>query len=171
MKRFFTKNGIWMLSAIAIVAVVLVIMAAWGDETSFVRNAAGVIASPFRSAARTVSGWVESAADHFQSIEDLQQENEDLRQQVADLQEQVRQGQADSRENANLRQLLQLRAQHSDFTLESAWIVSRSASNCQSSFTLGKGTFLHQNFSIRKYVSNAYMKSNARIFDLMLEYH
>lgn len=140
MKRFFTKNGIWMLSAIAIVAVVLVIMAAWGDETSFVRNAAGVIASPFRSAARTVSGWVESAADHFQSIEDLQQENEDLRQQVADLQEQVRQGQADSRENANLRHLLQLRQQHSDFALESAWIVSRSASNWQSSFTLGKGT-------------------------------
>lgn len=140
MKRFFTKNGIWMLSAIAIVAVVLVIMAAWGDETSFVRNAAGVIASPFRSAAQTVSGWVASAADHFQSIEDLQQENEDLRQQVADLQEQVRQGQADSRENANLRHLLQLRQRHSDFALESAWIVSRSASNWESSFTLGKGT-------------------------------
>ena len=140
MKRFFTKNGIWMLSAIAIVAVVLVIMAAWGDETSFVRNAAGVIASPFRSAAQTVSGWVASAADHFQSIETLQQQNEDLRQQVADLQEQVRQGQADSRENANLRHLLQLRQRHSDFTLESAWIVSRSASNWESSFTLGKGT-------------------------------
>ena len=140
MKRFFTKNGIWMLSAIAIVAVVLVIMAAWGDETSFVRNAAGVIASPFRSAAQTVSGWVASAADHFQSIETLQQQNEDLRQQVADLQEQVRQSQADSRENANLRHLLQLRQRHSDFALESAWIVSRSASNWESSFTLGKGT-------------------------------
>lgn len=140
MKNFFTKNGIWMLSAIAIMAVVLVIMAAWGDETSFIRSAAGTIASPFRAAAQSVSGWVESVSDRFQSIEDLQAENEALRREVAELEEAVRQGQTDSRENANLRQLLQLRAQHSDFTLESAWIVSRSASNWQSTFTLGKGT-------------------------------
>lgn len=140
MKKFFSRNGIWILAAAAIVAVVLSVMASIGSGTGFVRNAAGVIASPFRSAGSAVAGWVSDIADHFASVEALQAENEELRRQNAALQEQVRQSQADSEENARLRRVLQLRQQHADFALESAMIVDRAASNWERSFTVNKGT-------------------------------
>lgn len=138
MKRFFSKNGIWILAACAIVGIVLTIMASIGS--GFLRDAAGIVASPFRAAGSAVAGWVQSVGDRFQSIEALQAENEELKRRNAELEQQVRQSKTDSEENANLRKLLQLRAQHSDFVMESARVVDRSASNWESTFTINKGT-------------------------------
>lgn len=139
MKNFFSKNGIWVLAALAIVVVVLTVMASIGSGTGLLRNGFGIVASPFRSAGSAVAGWVESIGDHFRSIEALQTENEALRRENAELQRQVRQGKSDSEENANLRRLLQLRAQHADYVLESARPVDRSASNWERKLTLNKG--------------------------------
>ena len=50
MKRFLSKNGIWLLAGVAVVVVVLCIISAVSSGTPFLRNAAGVIASPFRAA-------------------------------------------------------------------------------------------------------------------------
>ena len=140
MKRFFTKNGILLLTAVTIVAVVLCVVSALGSGSGFLSNAAGVIASPFRSAGAAVSGWVQSIGDHFQSIEDLQKENEALRRDNARLQESIRQAEADSEENARLRNVLNLRRQRRDLTLESAHITEQSISNWASTLTLSKGT-------------------------------
>ena len=140
MKRFFTKNGILLLTAVTIVAVVLCVVSAVSSGTGFLANAAGVVASPFRSAGAAVSGWVQGIGDHFQSIASLQQETEALRQENARLQEAIRQAQADSEENARLRNVLNLRRQRRDLTLESAYITARSTSNWASTLTLSKGT-------------------------------
>ena len=140
MKRFFTKNGILLLTAVTIVAVVLCVVSALSSGTGFLANAAGVIASPFRSAGAAVSGWVQGIGDHFQSISDLQRENEELRLENARLQEAIRQAQADSEENARLRNVLNLRQQRRDLTLESAYITEHSVSNWASTLTLSKGT-------------------------------
>ena len=140
MKRFFTKNGILLLTAVTIVAVVLCVVSALSSGTGFLANAAGVIASPFRSAGAAVSGWVQGIGDHFQSISDLQRENEELRRENARLQEAIRQAQADSEENARLRNLLNLRQQRRDFALEAAHITQWSSSNWASTLTLGKGS-------------------------------
>ena len=110
MKRFFSKNGIWLLAGVAIVVVVLCIISAVSSGTPFLRNAAGVIASPFRAAGSAVAGWFGDIGDHFDSVADLQQENEELRAQVADLERQLRQAQQDSVENQRLRELLGLRS-------------------------------------------------------------
>ena len=75
MKRFFSKNGIWLLAGVAIVVVVLCIISAVSSGTPFLRNAAGVIASPFRAAGSAVAGWFGDIGDHFDSVADLQQEN------------------------------------------------------------------------------------------------
>ena len=110
MKRFFSKYGIWLLAGVAIVVVVLCIISAVSSGTPFLRNAAGVIASPFRAAGSAVSDWVSGIGDRFDSVEDLQQENEALRKQVADLE------------------------------LVSARVAERSVSNWSSTVTLNKGT-------------------------------
>ena len=85
MKRFFTKTGIWLLGGAAVIAVVLCIISAMGSGTSFLHNALGVIASPFRAAGSAVVNWVDGISDHFASVEELQAENEALRQENAEL--------------------------------------------------------------------------------------
>ena len=138
MKRFFSKNGIWILAAVAVIVVVLCVLSAIGS--GFLRNAFGIVAKPFRSAGTAVSEWVGGIIDRFEHVEDLQAENDDLRRQVATLQQQVRDQQADSAENARLRNLLNLHEQRTDLVLEDATIIESAASNWFSSFTLNKGT-------------------------------
>ena len=140
MKRFFTKNGILLLSAVTIVAVILCVLSALRSGTGFLQNAAGVIASPFRNAGSAVSGWVQGVGNHFRSLDDLRRENEALRQENARLQADIRQAQTDSSENERLRNILELRQQRRDLVLESAHVTEQSLSNWASALTLSKGT-------------------------------
>ena len=140
MKRFFSKNGIWLLAGVAIVVVVLCIISAVSSGTPFLRNAAGVIASPFRSAGSAVAGWFGGIGDHFASVEALQQENDDLRAQGADLERQLRQSQQDRSENQRLRDLLELESQRRDLKTVSARVSERSVDNWSSTLTLNRGT-------------------------------
>ena len=73
MKRFLSKNGIWLLAGVAVVVVVLCIISAVSSGTPFLRNAAGVIASPFRAAGSAVAGWFGGIGDHFDKVADLQE--------------------------------------------------------------------------------------------------
>ena len=140
MKGFFTKNGILLLSAVTIVAVVMCVVAALTSGTGFLHNAAGILVSPFRSLDATVSGWVQDVGGHFRSVEDLRRENAALRKENAELQEQNRRAQNDSEENQRLRNVLELRQQRQDFQLESARVTEQSMSNWASALTLSKGT-------------------------------
>ena len=123
MKRFFTKTGIWLLGGAAVIAVVLCIISAMGSGTSFLHNALGVIASPFRAAGSAVVNWVDGISDHFASVEELQAENEALRQ-----------------ENQRLRKLLDLREQRSDLKFEAARVTQRDVSNWASTLVLNRGS-------------------------------
>ena len=140
MKRFLSKNGIWLLAGVAVVVVVLCIISAVSSGTPFLRNAAGVIASPFRSAGSAVAGWFGGIGDHFDKVADLQQENDELRAQVADLERQLRQAQKESEENQRLRDLLELQSQRRDLKTVSARVTERSVSNWASTLTLTRGT-------------------------------
>ena len=140
MKRLLSKNGIWLLAGVAVVVVVLCIISAVSSGTPFLRNAAGVIASPFRAAGSAVAGWFGGIGDHFDKVADLQQENDDLRAQVADLERQLRQAQKESEENQRLRDLLELQSQRRDLKTVSARVTERSVSNWASTLTLTRGT-------------------------------
>lgn len=140
MKNFFQKNGIMMLAAVTVVAVLLCVASALSSQTGFLQNAGGVIASPFRAVGSAVSGWFSSMSQRFEDVEALQQENADLKKENAELQRQLDQAKIDSEENQRLRNLLNLRQQRRDFTFESAVIVDRSTSNWSRVMTLNKGT-------------------------------
>lgn len=140
MKKFFSQTGILILSAVTLIAVIMCIVSSVGGGTGFLRNAAGVVASPFRAAGAAVSRWTGNLSDHFTSVEELQKENAELRRQIASLEQSVRQANADSEENERLRTLLALRQQRRDFVFESAYITEHSITNWSSTLTLGKGT-------------------------------
>lgn len=140
MKKFFTKNGIVLLTAVTVVTVLLCLLSAMSNGTGFLHNALGVVASPFRAAGSAVSGWVETVSDHFASVDNLQEENSELKKHVAELERDLRKAQKDSEENERLRKLLNLRQKREDFVFEASSIVGRSTSNWESTMTLNKGT-------------------------------
>lgn len=140
MKKFFSKNGILLLCAAVVISLGLCILSAVGSNSGFLRNAVGIILTPFRSVGATVTGWVEQMGDRFDSADALKEENQELRAQIAKLEEEIRQAEKDSAENVRLRNLLNLRQQRRDFTFESARITEHSVSNWASTLTLSKGT-------------------------------
>lgn len=140
MKRFLEKRGLWLLLAIAVVAVTLAAMSILSSTASPLGNLVGVITSPFRSAAQSVADWYNEKQDYFADNRALRAANEELKRQIAEMQADVRDAETALEENERYREMLGLREKHRSFELESARVLNRSQSNWTSSLTLNCGT-------------------------------
>lgn len=140
MKDFLKRNGLWVLFAVAVIAVSLAVMSIFTTTSSPLANAAQVITSPFRTAFTAVADWFNDKQAYYADYKALEEENQELKDQIAKMERSVRQAEADSAENKRLRELLNLRPQVEKWDLESATILERSSSNWTRSFTLSKGT-------------------------------
>lgn len=140
MRDFLEKYGLRLLAVTTACAVLLSVLSFMSATSSILENAVGVVTSPFRAAATAVAEWVEDKQHYYKDYTDLLEENEALRVRVAELEQDARQAEADREENALLRELLELREQRRDLTLEAAAIIDRSSTNWTSSLTLNRGT-------------------------------
>ena len=140
MKRFLEKRGLWLLLAIAVVAVTLAAMSILSSTASPLGNLVGVITSPFRSAAQSVADWYNEKQDYFADNRAMRAANEELKRQIAEMQADVRDAETALEENERYREMLGLREKHRSFELESARVLNRSRSNWTSSLTLNCGT-------------------------------
>ena len=140
MKRFLEKRGLWLLLAIAVVAVTLAAMSIFSSTASPLGNIVGVITSPFRSAAQSVADWYNEKQDYFADNRALRAATEELKRQIAEMQADVRDAETALEENERYREMLGLREKHRSFELESARVLNRSRSNWTSSLTLNCGT-------------------------------
>lgn len=140
MKEYLKKNGIRL--GVVILAVVLVALLAGrvlGGRADFLTNAIVTVREPIRQAASSVADWLDGIYGYLFEYEQLKAENESLRMQLAEAKEEARAGQDALDENERFRNLLGFSEKHSDFVFEAAKIVSWSASNWSSSFTISKG--------------------------------
>ena len=133
MKRFLEKRGLWLLLAIAVVAVTLAAMSIFSSTASPLGNIVGVITSPFRSAAQSVADWYNEKQDYFADNRALRAAIEELKRQIAEMQADVRDAETALEENERYREMLGLREKHRSFELESARVLNRSQSNWTSS--------------------------------------
>lgn len=140
MKRPSDRFGITVLALAATVAVLLSIMGYFSATAAPLPNLAGIVVSPFRSAAASVSELAERWTNYFTQFDALQEENRRLKLQIAKMEEDVRQAQADREENARLREVAQLREQRRDLHWESAKVLAQDTSNWASLLTVNKGT-------------------------------
>lgn len=141
MKKFLKDQGLWILFAAAVMAVILAVMSVLSTTSSPLENLANTLSAPFRSACTAVVSWLEDKQNYYQDTTDLKAENAALKQQIAQMEEEIRQAQSANQENAFLRELLNLREQRRDLTdFETAQVTERSVSNWTSSLTLNKGT-------------------------------
>ena len=140
MKEYLKKNGIRL--GVVILAVVLVALLAGqvlGGRADFLTNVIVTAREPIRQAASSVSSILDNIYGYLFEFEQLKAENESLRIQLAEAQAEARSGQDALDENERLRNILGFAEKHTDYEMESARIVSWSASNWGSSFTISKG--------------------------------
>ena len=142
MRQFLQKHGLWVLFAVAVIAVGLALMSVFSNTSSPLANVANVIASPFRSAYTSVADWFNDKQNYYQDNTALKEENAALKKQLAEMEAAIRQAEKDSAENERLKQLLGLKAQRPDLTsdLQAAMITEHTVTNWTSSLTIDKGT-------------------------------
>ena len=139
MKRFLRENGVLLLF-VALVASVLIGVGKQKLGVDPLSNVWTAAAAPIRSGINAVINWTEGVYDYLFHSQDMEQEVSELRRQVARLEDQVRQGQEASRENAQLRALLQLQEKRRDFRFESARVSARGTQGWESTLTISKGS-------------------------------
>jgi rod shape-determining protein MreC len=139
-KDFFRQNGILILIAAVLLALVTAVVSVLlGGTANPLANLAGIISTPFRSGINAVVNWTqERYSDAFEQ-DQLKEELQRLREENAKLQEQAREGEAASRENERLRNLLELREKRRELDFESATVTAHSTSNWASTLTISKG--------------------------------
>ena len=141
MKNFLRQNGIWLVVVALLLSLAITLGAVLlGGTADPLSNLVRTVTAPVRSGVSAVLDWAGGVSDYVLRYGQMQQELEDLRLQVSQLEEQVRQGEEASRENQQLRELLDLQQRRQDFVFESARVSARSNSNWESTLTLSKGS-------------------------------
>ena len=138
MKDFFRRNGLLILiAAILLALVTAVVSALLGGTAAPFSNLANILTTPVRGG---INWTEEKSSDAFEQ-EQLKQENEELKQRVSELEEKEREYEAALQENERLRNVLELRPKERSFDeLESAMVTARETSNWASTLTLSKGS-------------------------------
>ena len=141
MKKYLSKKGI-KIGAIVLAVVLIIALSARAldGRAGFLQNLSGSLKKPVQGAVGAVADWLEGVYGYMYKYDDLQAENESLKSQLAEAQAEARDEKSAAEENERLRNLLDFKEKHTDYELESAKIVARSASNWSSAYTIGKGS-------------------------------
>ncbi len=139
MKKKLTAKSKAILAAALALAAIVTIVGALSAATPPGESAVQTILLPFRKATDAIVRQAERYYNYIFQYEALEAENEALRNRVTQMEDEIRTADELQRENERLRQLLNLTAEHEDYVLASAYIVSWDSSNWKSTFTIGKG--------------------------------
>lgn len=141
MKKFFRHNGILILIAAILLALVCTILStALGGRANPFANVLGVLSTPVRNGLSSLANWSEERYENAFEQEQRKEELERYRQRVAELEQKEREMEAALQENQRLRNLFRLRPSKREFELESAMVTARSTSNWESTLTISKGS-------------------------------
>jgi rod shape-determining protein MreC len=139
MKHFFTTKVKTVLIIAVLLAAGLAVVTNLTGKTLpelFVQT----VLTPLRTGASSLTDQAERIYDYIFHYEALEAENAALKEQLAQMEDSARQADSVARENDRLRALLELKAAHEDFKLVDAYIITWSAHDWTSSFTVNRGT-------------------------------
>lgn len=141
MKDFFRRNGLLILiAAILLALVTTVVSMLLGGKANPVANFVNFITTPVRNGISAVTNWAEERYSDAFELEQMKTELADLKKENAELQAKIREAEAAIQENERLYNLLELTPKGKEFTKEAAMVTARSTSNWESTLTLSKGS-------------------------------
>lgn len=104
------------------------------------KNIVGTLTVPFRWGVTVVGNAFEGFDRYFTGIKAVNERNEALEQEKEDLEDQLERAAMLEAENERLRAYLGMKNQYPSFTMEEGMVISHSAGNYMTSFTLNRGT-------------------------------
>lgn len=141
MKDFFRRNGLLILiAAILLALVTAVVSMLLGGKANPVANFVNFITTPVRNGISAVTNWAEERYSDAFELEQMKTELADLKKENAELQAKIREAETAIQENERLYNLLELTPKGKEFTKEAAMVTARSTSNWESTLTLSKGS-------------------------------
>lgn len=138
-KHLFTSKIKTILVVAVALAVLTTVAVAVSGGMAPGQNVVNTLLSPLRSGVAAIDRQALRLYNYIFSYESLQAEKDALEQQILEMQEDVRTAQEYQRENQRLKQLLELKEVHDDYSFVDAYIIAWDASTWRSSFTIGKG--------------------------------
>ena len=139
MRHFFSTRVRVVLILALLIAVGLVIASNITGMSIPSMVVQGVL-TPIRAGANALTNQAENIYDYIFRYEALKAENEALRDEIAKMREDSNQADFIARENDRLRDLLELQKAQEDFKLVDSYVISRSSTDWNSTFTLDKGS-------------------------------
>ena len=141
MKDFFRRNGLLILiAAILLALVTAVVSMLLGGKANPVANLVNFITTPVRNGISAVTNWAEERYSDAFELEQMKTQLEELKKENSELEAKIREAEAAIQENKRLYNLLELTPKGREFTKEAAMVTARSTSNWESTLTLSKGT-------------------------------
>jgi len=140
-KDFFRQNGILLLVIAFLLSVLIGVLSyVMGGQADPLSNLVNAVAGPVRGGVAAAADWAEGVYSYVFHYGELEDELKQLRAQVGELEEKVRQGEEASRENEQLRKLLDFQTRRRELKTEPVKVTARSTDNWESTLTLGKGS-------------------------------
>lgn len=139
MKLFKNKFFIICLAVAVVLCAVPSTFALMGYR-GLAKNIVGTLTSPLQWCVTVVGNAFEGFGLYFAGIDRLREENEALEQENAALREQIENAELLEAENERLRSYLDMKAKFPSFEMVEGMIISYSAGNYMTSFTLNRGT-------------------------------
>lgn len=139
MRHFFSTRVRVVLILALLIAVGLVVASNLTD-TSIPNMVVQGVLTPLRSGANSLVNQAEKIYNYMFRYEALQAENEALKEEIAKLREDSRLADSISRENDRYREILGLQEARPDYELVDGYIITRSSTDWNSTFTIDKGT-------------------------------
>lgn len=101
---------------------------------------AGYLLVPFQSGIAEIGSWISDRSDELLELRDVLEENQRLKEELARLSIENTKFQQERYELQELRELLKLDKEYSEYEKIGAKIISRGSSNWFSSFVINKGS-------------------------------
>ena len=140
MKALFTKKTVIITILALAVAAIAILSLNTSGKSGFVSDVGGAVTSPLKRVASSVARMFENIYGNLYEYENVMVENEQLKAEIAELRQEYREYSDVAKENDRLRELFDFSKRHAGQIYDSAVILSWSASNWSSSFTISKGS-------------------------------
>lgn len=141
MRAFIRKNGLIIVAAAVLVAIIAAVSIGFGSGGSDVSGGAvNTVMRPLRGVMSGLVSGLEDIYGYMYGVDMLKAENEELKTRVAELEREYREYEEMAAENERLYKLLEFEDTHSGYDLTQTAVLSQSASSWQSAFTVSKGS-------------------------------
>ena len=104
------------------------------------KNIVGTVTAPIRWCVTIVGNAFEGFGRYFESVEAVQEKNEALIEENQALKDQLKNAELVELENERLRAYLGMKSKYPSFVMEEGMVISHSAGNYMTGFTLNRGT-------------------------------